>query len=171
MNRGPTIRRAVVPKKRAQRIVTGVAGAGRADPCQVCQGSKGKPLRTWHVRRRSPHGGAGAPAPCTRSRFRCRRTFLRSVPAPNGRLRLALDAHATLAFAAGSILNTKSSRLVELEQRTPNLTVWSPDDRAPLSSWPAWHLQESFRGRRSGHLLWRQSVAASDGRCPRVCGR
>lgn len=70
--------------------------------------------------------------------------FLRSVPAPNGRLRLALDAHATLAFAAGSILNTKSSRLVELEQRTPNLTVWSPDDRAPLSSWPAWNLQESF---------------------------
>jgi hypothetical protein len=55
------------------------------------------------------------------------RSFLRSLPAPDGRVRLALDAHATLAFAAGSVLNTKSGRMVELEQRTPSLTVWTPD--------------------------------------------
>lgn len=69
--------------------------------------------------------------------------FLRGIPAPDGRIRLAMDAHATLAFAAGSILNTKSGRLVDLEQRSPNLTVWSPDDAAPRASWPTWNLQES----------------------------
>lgn len=69
--------------------------------------------------------------------------FLRAIPAPDGRLRLALDAHATLAFAAGFILNTKSSRRVELEQRSPNLTVWSPDDATPQPTWATWSLQES----------------------------
>jgi hypothetical protein len=69
--------------------------------------------------------------------------FLRAIPAPKGRVRLALDAHATLAFAAGSILNTKSSRLVELEQRSPNLIMWSPDDATPQSTWTSWDFQES----------------------------
>ena len=52
------------------------------------------------------------------------------------RLRLALDAHATLAFAAGSVLNIKSGRHVELEQRTLGQRVWAADDIPPDSNWP-----------------------------------
>lgn len=75
------------------------------------------------------------------------RRFLRSLPASEGRLRLALDAHATLAFAAGSVLNTKSGRLVEIEQRSPGLTVWAPDDTRPLADWPRLILREVLDAR------------------------
>lgn len=77
------------------------------------------------------------------------RGFLAGLPVTDGRLRLALDAHATLAFAAGSVLNTKSGRLVEIEQRTPNLTVWAPDDSQLQAGWPK--------------LIFRETAAA-DGR-------
>jgi hypothetical protein len=60
--------------------------------------------------------------------------------AKESRLRLALDTHATLAFAAGAILNTKSGRLIEIEQRTPNRKVWAPDDVARSDDWPGWEL-------------------------------
>jgi hypothetical protein len=78
--------------------------------------------------------------------------YLRPLPAPEGRLRLALDTHLTLAFAAGSILNTKSGRLVELEQRSPQMTVWSPDDAAPQATWPSWVFEETVDG--SGHDIF-----------------
>jgi hypothetical protein len=58
--------------------------------------------------------------------------FLVGMPATEGRVRLAMEAHASLAFAAGAILNTKSGRLVEMEQRSPIPKVWAPDD-APLT--------------------------------------
>jgi hypothetical protein len=45
--------------------------------------------------------------------------FLGEAARQGDRLRLALDAHATLAFAAGSVLDVKSGRAVELEH---NLT-------------------------------------------------
>lgn len=69
--------------------------------------------------------------------------FLGAIPAPQGRVRLALDTHATLAFAAGSILNTKSGRLVELEQRTLGLTVWSPDDVPVKPDWPSFSIRQA----------------------------
>jgi len=56
------------------------------------------------------------------------RTFLISAASKTDRLRLALDAHVTLAFAAGSILNVKSGRAVELEQRTTSTKLWAVDD-------------------------------------------
>jgi hypothetical protein len=64
------------------------------------------------------------------------RTFLLGAAAKHERLRLALDAHATLAFAAGSILNIKSGRAVELEQRTTLRQVWAIDDSERDLSWP-----------------------------------
>jgi len=39
------------------------------------------------------------------------------------RFRIALDAHVTLAFAAGSVLNIKSGRQIELEQRSTGRQV------------------------------------------------
>lgn len=64
--------------------------------------------------------------------------FLIAVPTADGRIRLAIEAHVTLAFAAGAVLNTKSGRLVELEQRSPNLKVWAPDDEPVSADQPAW---------------------------------
>jgi hypothetical protein len=57
------------------------------------------------------------------------------------RLRLIIDAHTTLALAAGSILNIKSGRTVEIEQRSPSRVVWAPDDLAPEAVWPTWSLR------------------------------
>jgi len=53
-------------------------------------------------------------------------------------LRLILDAHITLAFAAGSVLNIKSGRAVEIEQRTIGHQVWHAADMPHDSTWPSW---------------------------------
>jgi len=62
--------------------------------------------------------------------------FLRSAANDRPRLRIALDAHMTLAFAAGSVLNIKSGRAVELEQRTIGRSVWAADDVPADPYWP-----------------------------------
>ena len=62
--------------------------------------------------------------------------FLRSAASDQLRLRLALDAHSTLSFAAGSVLNIKSGRNVELEQRTIARNVWAADDVPADPDWP-----------------------------------
>ena len=64
--------------------------------------------------------------------------FLLAAATSGERLRLILDAHLTLSFAAGAILNVKSGRIVELEQRTLGKNIWAPDDLQPDASWPAW---------------------------------
>ena len=64
------------------------------------------------------------------------RAFLVDAAATSRRIRLALDAHLSLAFAAGSVLNLKSGRTVELEQRTPAITIWAPDDPKLEGEWP-----------------------------------
>lgn len=62
--------------------------------------------------------------------------FLRSAANNRPKLRLAIDAHATLAFAAGSVLDIKSGRAVELEQRTISRGVWAADDVSADPNWP-----------------------------------
>jgi hypothetical protein len=68
--------------------------------------------------------------------------FIRSAmrKATGPRLRIALDAHSTLAFAAGALLNTKCGRLVELEQRSPHPVIWTPDDHPVDPAWPKWDI-------------------------------
>lgn len=51
-------------------------------------------------------------------------------------LRLALDAHTTLAFAAGAVLNVKSGRHVAVEQRTTDRSLWTVDDHPIDPDWP-----------------------------------
>lgn len=63
-------------------------------------------------------------------------TFLRDAAQGVNTMRLAMDAHATLAFAAGSVLDIKSGRAIELEQRSPNRRVWAADDENPQENWP-----------------------------------
>ncbi|TAJ85323.1 SAVED domain-containing protein [Reyranella sp.] len=64
------------------------------------------------------------------------RSFLLAAAKDEPRLRLALDAHVTLAFAAGSIINIKSGRQVELEQRSTGRRLWAADDMISDPSWP-----------------------------------
>lgn len=66
--------------------------------------------------------------------------FLTCAAQKQPRLRLALDAHTTIAFTAGSILNLKAGRDVELEQRTLGRRIWSADDMPIDPAWP--ELQE-----------------------------
>ncbi|TCT08970.1 SAVED domain-containing protein [Paralcaligenes ureilyticus] len=64
--------------------------------------------------------------------------FLQTAARDNQHLRLILDAHITLAFAAGSVLNIKSGRNVEIDQRTVHRNVWHSNDMSRDSSWPGW---------------------------------
>ena len=64
--------------------------------------------------------------------------FLLDAARESERIRLILDSHLTLSFAAGSVLNIKSGRMVELEQRTVGRAVWSPDDQPHDPAWPTW---------------------------------
>ena len=68
--------------------------------------------------------------------------FLLQASQESDRPRLALDAHATLAFAAGSVLNTKIGRVVELEQRSPARQIWAADDADSDPAWPQLELTE-----------------------------
>lgn len=67
------------------------------------------------------------------------RDFLRRAARSADTLRLVLDAHTSLAFAAGDVVNIKSGRAIEIEQRTVGgLTVWKVDahgDTAPSGTW------------------------------------
>lgn len=72
--------------------------------------------------------------------------FLRQAATDEQRLRLALDAHATLAFAAGAVLDIKCGRTIELEQRSPNRRVWSADDSEPTVDWPTLETTVRFLG-------------------------
>jgi hypothetical protein len=67
-------------------------------------------------------------------------------------LRLAMDAHTTLAFAAGSVLNVKSGRDVELEQRSPSRTVWRPDEPEADIEWPVLDITLIELGREGEHI-------------------
>lgn len=62
--------------------------------------------------------------------------FLLAAAREHEVVRLVLDAHASLAFAAGSVLNLKAGRKVELEQRTNGRSIWSADDRPHDPDWP-----------------------------------
>ncbi|MFC4250356.1 SAVED domain-containing protein [Sinimarinibacterium flocculans] len=66
------------------------------------------------------------------------KSFLQVAAKDNQHLRLILDAHITLAFAAGSVLNIKSGRNVEIEQRTVHRNVWHSSDMLRDPSWPRW---------------------------------
>lgn len=66
------------------------------------------------------------------------KSFLQTAALDNQHLRLILDAHLTLAFAAGSVLNIKSGRNVEIEQRTLHRNVWHSGDMPRDPSWPTW---------------------------------
>ncbi len=64
--------------------------------------------------------------------------FLMNAAKDESRLRLVLDSHLSLSFAAGSVLNIKSGKSIELEQRTIGKKVWSADDADADTGWASW---------------------------------
>jgi hypothetical protein len=61
-------------------------------------------------------------------------------------LRLVLDAHMSLAYAVGSILDVKSGKDVEIEQRSPERRFWSETDSSPDPDWPLLDFEEVVLG-------------------------
>lgn len=63
------------------------------------------------------------------------RSFVLNEAEKTDRLQLILDTHASLAFAVGAILDVKSGKEVEIEQRSRERRFWSEED-VPID--PAW---------------------------------
>lgn len=61
-------------------------------------------------------------------------------------IQLVLDTHTSLAFAVGSVLDVKSGKNVEIEQRTQGRRFWSRDDVALDPTWPGLELTNETLG-------------------------
>ena len=63
--------------------------------------------------------------------------FLNPVARREPVVRLILDVHTSLAFAAGAILDTQVGRPIQIVQRTftGTMELWSADDRAEDATW------------------------------------
>lgn len=78
--------------------------------------------------------------------------FLQAAAREADHLRVMLDAHASLAFAAGSILNVKSGKRIEIEQRTGGRRFWSAEDAMPESGWPQLSFEEKVHDSQRGDV-------------------
>lgn len=70
------------------------------------------------------------------------RTFLLDEARSSDHLQLILDAHASLAFAVGTILNLRSGKRLEIEQRTGGRRFWTMDDQPPSVEWPGFDFED-----------------------------
>jgi hypothetical protein len=64
------------------------------------------------------------------------RAFVVAAAQANDHLRLVIDAHLSLAFGVGALLDVKSGKTIEIEQRTAGRRFWAPDDLPPDPAWP-----------------------------------
>jgi hypothetical protein len=64
------------------------------------------------------------------------RDFVLAAARANDSLRVILDTHVSLAFGVGAILNVKSGKSVEIEQRTGGRRFWSSTDLPLDPDWP-----------------------------------
>lgn len=62
--------------------------------------------------------------------------FVLKAARENDHLRVILDAHVSLAFGVGAILNVKSGKTIAIEQRTGGRRWWSADDLPADPAWP-----------------------------------
>lgn len=63
------------------------------------------------------------------------RDFMVNSARGTDHLRLVLDAHVSLAVAVGALLNVKSGKRIEIEQRTGGRRFWSMDDEPSDMDW------------------------------------
>jgi hypothetical protein len=69
--------------------------------------------------------------------FPALREFVLAAARENDNLRVILDTHVSLAFGVGAILNVKSGKTIEIEQRTGGRRFWSANDLPADAAWPA----------------------------------
>lgn len=62
-------------------------------------------------------------------------TFVLTAARETDNLRLILDAHVSLAFGVGAILNVKSGKTIEVEQRTEGRRWWAANDMPFDAAW------------------------------------
>ncbi|MDT3683695.1 MAG: SAVED domain-containing protein [Pseudorhodoplanes sp.] len=72
--------------------------------------------------------------------------FVLKAARENDHLRVILDAHVSLAFGVGAILNVKSGKTVEIEQRTDGRRWWAADDLPFDPAWPAFEFEVEETG-------------------------
>ena len=72
------------------------------------------------------------------------REFLLGAAKSGDRLRLILDTHISVAFAAGAVLNVKSGRRIEIEQRTGGRRFWSMDSDELDPAWPPFNFEDEI---------------------------
>ena len=64
------------------------------------------------------------------------RNFVIDAARGQDELRLVLDTHVSLAFGVGAVLNAKSGKKIEIEQRAGGRQIWSEADKDVDQSWP-----------------------------------
>jgi hypothetical protein len=64
------------------------------------------------------------------------RDFVINAARGQDEIRLILDTHVSLAFGVGAILNAKSGKKIELEQRAGGRQIWSESDKPVDALWP-----------------------------------
>lgn len=65
------------------------------------------------------------------------KSFLLAEASKDDHIRLVLDAHISLAFAVGAVIDVKSGKAIEVEQRTGGRRFWSASDTPIDPAWPA----------------------------------
>lgn len=63
------------------------------------------------------------------------RQFIIDAARGQDEIRLVLDIHVSLAFGVGAILNAKSGKKIEIEQRAGGRQIWSEADKAVDPTW------------------------------------
>jgi hypothetical protein len=64
------------------------------------------------------------------------RAFITAAARSNDCLRRVIDAHVSLTFGVGALLDVKSGKTIEIEQRTAGRRFWSADDLPFDPTWP-----------------------------------
>jgi hypothetical protein len=70
------------------------------------------------------------------------RQFLIQSARDKDQLRLIFDTHVSLAFGVGAILNVKSGKAIEIEQRAGGRHIWSATDKPLDPAWPMLAIDE-----------------------------
>lgn len=87
------------------------------------------------------------------------RNFVLDAARRGDRLRLIVDAHVSLAFAIGALLNVKSGKRVEIEQRTGGRNFWSMDDESSDPAWPKLRFEHEYLAREGDEIAVAVSLA------------
>lgn len=80
------------------------------------------------------------------------RDFVLAAARTGDRLRLIVDAHVSLAFAVGALLNVKSGKRIEMEQRSGGRRFWSMEDQPADPTWPIFEFNEEVINERAPEI-------------------